>query len=210
MSISFVSAAFFIYVYLFTLDINEYLSFAAYTMVVVSYNICWITQSYLFLDLIQPRLRSTANGLTICVVRLIGDSISPYWVGTIADTCLSIEAKNNTVYQAMRCTQFSFYPLAFVSFIGGALALFISLTFNKDVERSRGIKPTTKTEADSIVRFWKEDVNSKFKFSFRDVQGIYIFIVFLFHFVFIKLIKLIKIFFVSIIFYFIESLLRYF
>ena len=134
---SFFSAGFSIYVYLATIEINAYLSFVAYTMIIFSYNMCWITQSYIFLDIIQPRLRSTANGLIICVLHLVGDSISPYWVGSIADYCMAHEFnKSNTIFDLMRCTQLSLYPIVFVSFFGGVFGLFMTLTFEKDRRKS--------------------------------------------------------------------------
>lgn len=126
-----------------TLDYNEYLSLVAYSCIIAAYNIGWITFAYIFLDLIEPKLRATANGLVICVVRLIGDSISPYWVGSIADACLNNNNSNNqenavvrTVANNMKCTQYSFYPLVFVSFVGGVMALSGSFTFKRDRERA--------------------------------------------------------------------------
>jgi len=101
----------------------------------------WITFAYIFLDLIEPKLRATANGLVICVVRLLGDSISPYWVGSIADACLNDEVNFvRTVGNKMKCTQYSFYPLVFVSFVGGVMALSASLTFRKDKEKTFNTK----------------------------------------------------------------------
>jgi hypothetical protein len=129
---------------LFTLDLNEYLSFAIYSLIIAAYNMGWITFAYIFLDLVEPKRRATANGLVICVVRLMGDSISPYWVGSIADACLNANVSDEssmsktvrTISGTLKCTQYSFYPLVFVSFIGGVLALSATLTFRRDREKA--------------------------------------------------------------------------
>jgi hypothetical protein len=135
-SFSFFSAAIFLYLYLITLEFNEYLTLVLYSLIVASYNICWITQSYIFLDILHPHLRSTANGLIIFVLHLVGDSISPYWVGSIADACLKVQQNasqsKSTVYDLMRCSQISLYPIVFVSFFGGVFGLFMTLFFERD------------------------------------------------------------------------------
>jgi len=136
-SFSFFGASLFIFIYLATIELNEYLSFIVYTFIIVSYNICWITQSYIFLDIVHPRLRSTANGLIIFVLHLVGDSISPYWVGSIADACLAHGDKKSSVFYLMECTQISLYPIVFVAFFGGVFGLFMTLSFEKDRELSK-------------------------------------------------------------------------
>ena len=136
-SFSFFSASISLYLYLVTLEFNEYLSFILYSLIIASYNICWITQSYIFLDILHPRLRSTANGLIIFVLHLVGDSISPYWVGSIADACLKTQNtkshdSKSTVFELMRCSQISLYPIVFVAFFGGMFGLFMTLCFERD------------------------------------------------------------------------------
>jgi len=146
LAVSFFTSSLFIYIYLFTLDLNEYASFGIYSLIIAAYNMGWITFAYIFLDLVEPKRRATANGLVICVVRLMGDSISPYWVGSIADACLNANVSDEqetsmgkavrTISGTLKCTQYSFYPLVFVSFVGGVLALSATLTFRRDRERA--------------------------------------------------------------------------
>lgn len=138
LSLSFFCASLFTYIYLVTLEYNVYFSLIIYSLIIVSYNLCWIIQSYIFLDIIQPSLRSTANGMIICVLHFVGDSVSPYWVGLIADICLkNHEPNQNTVNNLLACQRLSFYPLVFVPFFGAALGLFLSLSFVKDKEKAQ-------------------------------------------------------------------------
>ena len=137
LSLAFFGASFFLYIYLLTLELNEYLSFVLYSFIIVSYNICWITQSYIFLDILHPRLRSTANGLIIFVLHLVGDSISPYWVGSIADACLKKHEDGNAIFSLMQCTQLSLYPIVVVAFFGAVFSLFMTFTFDRDNETSK-------------------------------------------------------------------------
>lgn len=125
-----------IYVYLVTIGINVYFSMFLYMMSVASFNTGWVIQAQILLDITKPNLRSTANALIICVLHLIGDSISPYWMGLIADQCINV-TKENTISNLLNCTQFSYYPLVYISFLSAVLALFMTLTFSYDKENAQ-------------------------------------------------------------------------
>lgn len=104
----------------------------------VSFNICWVLETNIFLDVVPSNLRSTANSIMICLLHSIGDSISPYWVGLTADECLKNEDKD-TINSLIYCSQISNYPLVFLYFIAGSLALFMTFTFNRDKKLAREI-----------------------------------------------------------------------
>lgn len=69
----------FLYMYLATTGINIYLSLMLYTLTILFFNTCWNLQANILLDIIRPNLRSTGNAICICLLHLVGDSISPYW-----------------------------------------------------------------------------------------------------------------------------------
>ena len=115
-----------------------YLSFILYSLATVASNVSWVIVNFVFLDVVEPSLRSTANSLMICTIHLVGDSTSPYWIGLIADSCLDAtsSASKDTYDTMLKCTQLSFYPLVFMSFAAGTCGLFMSLTFAIDKKRA--------------------------------------------------------------------------
>lgn len=83
------------------------------------------------IDIVEPDVRSTANSILLFALHLIGDSLAPYWLGAVNDTCfaaLSVDSVNSQFY----CTQLSLYPLVIIAFLGAAVSLFVNLTFQKD------------------------------------------------------------------------------
>lgn len=107
-----------------------------YMASVASFNMGWVVQAQCLLDITKPNLRSTANALIICFLHLIGDSISPYWMGVIADKCIRITG-GKTISSLLECTQYSYYPLVYVSFISGSFALFMTLSFQVDKQKAQ-------------------------------------------------------------------------
>ena len=104
-----------------------------YTFIFISFNIGWIPFANLTLDVIPSYLRSTGNSLIIMSLHLLGDSISPYWIGSIADACLNNDPeRRDTLSQLFTCTRLSFYPLSYVAWASAVFFLFGSLTFHKD------------------------------------------------------------------------------
>ena len=131
LSFGFFGSCFLIFLYLATIDINVYFTLLVYLIMFILFNFCWVLETNIFLDIIQPKLRSTGNSMMIFSLHLLGDSSTPYWIGLIADKCL-IFKNNDTIFSSLYCTQISNYPLVFVFFFAGTFALFTSLTFKKD------------------------------------------------------------------------------
>jgi hypothetical protein len=130
---SFSSSSLFLYVYLYVIDLNEYVSIVVFTLTIFCFNICWVIQSKLLLGSTHPKLRSTANSLSIFILHALGDDISPYWSGLIADACLSSYGDRSNVSSVLLyCTKASIYPFVIMSMCAASLALFMSLTFVKD------------------------------------------------------------------------------
>jgi MFS transporter, Spinster family, sphingosine-1-phosphate transporter len=133
LSAGFYGTSFFLYIYLLTYNLSAYFSFFVYMLIIFTYNFGWVVQANILLDIVEPELRSTANALIICILHLLGDSNSPYWIGLIQDACLDEKKEfRNSLYYLSYCTALSFYPLVFISFIAGTLALFATLTFLYD------------------------------------------------------------------------------
>jgi MFS family permease len=134
LSIGFFLNSFFLYFYLFLIDVNMHLTMILYSLVIVTFNTCWVIKCNIFLDIIRPNQRSTAIALIICVLHLVGDSISPYWVGLIADECLNqVDYLDRySISTLLNCTVISFYPLVFGSFLAATCALFMTITFYQD------------------------------------------------------------------------------
>lgn len=133
LSIGFFGSGFFIYLYIYFIEINIILTIVIYSLVVISFNFVWVVFANLLLDVVDSPLRSTANALSICCLHLFGDSGSPYWVGLINDACLNSNPfRKNTIDFLLNCTRISFYPLSIVSFVAGSFSLFTSLTYLND------------------------------------------------------------------------------
>ena len=79
LSIGMFTTTIFLFIYLTTLRINPYLNMILYTTVILLYNTCWVLEANILLDILPSYLRSTGNSIMICVLHLIGDSLSPYW-----------------------------------------------------------------------------------------------------------------------------------
>ncbi len=135
---SFSGSSLLLYVYLYVIDVNPYLGIVVYTVTIFTFNICWVIQSKLLLGAVHPRLRSTANSLSIFILHALGDDISPYWSGLIADACLDSygHARRNVSSVLLYCTRVSIYPFVLMSMCAASLALFMSVTFKKDHESS--------------------------------------------------------------------------
>lgn len=104
--------------------------YAVFTFFINSWRI--LTAGVL-LDIVDPSSRSMANSILLFVLHLVGDSLAPYWIGAVNDTCTAntsgvVDSVNKLFY----CTQLSIYPLVIVVFVGAALSLFATLTFKKD------------------------------------------------------------------------------
>lgn len=136
LSAGFFGSSIFTYFYLLILEYNIYISTVFFMLAVASFNMGWVIQAQILLDIVRPQLRSTGNALIICILHLIGDSVSPYWMGLIAEHCIDPSRRENTISNLLECTQLSFYPLVFLSFIASTLALFMTLTFYKDKENA--------------------------------------------------------------------------
>jgi len=83
----------------------------------------------------HPTIRATALSLFFFVLHSVGDSVSPYWVGLIAQKCIKAEDEN-TISVLLGCTRLSYYPLIYLSFLAGTLGLFSSLSFRKDKQKA--------------------------------------------------------------------------
>ncbi|RMZ93100.1 spinster [Brachionus plicatilis] len=127
----FFASSILLFVYLATIHFDAYFSLYIYMIMIVCFNLCWILEKNIFLDIVQPNLRSTANSLIIFVLHLFGDSASPYWIGLIVDKCLEYKTQN-TMSQLLYCSTLSVYPLIFLYFMSGAFSLFMSFTFLND------------------------------------------------------------------------------
>lgn len=136
LSAGFFASAIFVYTWLTTIDLNIYVSMFLYMCSVASFNVGWVVQAQCLLDITKPNVRSTANALIICILHLIGDSVSPYWMGVIADKCIERINGVKTISNLLECTQLSYYPLVYVSFISAALALFMTFTFQRDKQNA--------------------------------------------------------------------------
>ena len=64
-----------LFFYLNVVDLNPYLGVAVLTATIMTFNICWVIQSKVFLDIVHPSLRSTANSLITFSLHLVGDDI---------------------------------------------------------------------------------------------------------------------------------------
>lgn len=134
-SAGFFGSSLFLYIYLTSIWLDSYFTITVYMLMLVCFNLCWVLETNIFLDIIPPYLRSTGNSFMICLLHGVGDSVSPYWVGLIADKCLSIK-NSNTITSLLYCTQLSNYPLVFLYFFSGTFALFTSLTFLNDKDKA--------------------------------------------------------------------------
>ena len=122
-----------LYAYLLVADLQIYVAFVSFSLLMIAFNFGWVLQAQLLLDIIEPKLRSTANSLIICLLHLAGDSLSPYWIGLIQDGCLKARPDWEDTYSYLtHCTKISLYPLTFVSFSSAVFALFSSLTYDND------------------------------------------------------------------------------
>lgn len=136
LSVGFFGSAIFVYTWLTTIHLNIYVSMFLYMCSVASFNVGWVVQAQCLLDITKPSVRSTANALIICILHLIGDSVSPYWMGVIADKCIERINSVKTISNVLECTRLSYYPLVYVSFISAALALFMTFTFQRDKQNA--------------------------------------------------------------------------
>lgn len=128
----FMTSSLLLYIYLLVIDYSYYAAVLVFTLTIASFNICWVIQSKIFLDIVSPGLRSTANSLIIFILHLLGDDLSPYWSGLLADWCLSQFRFKNSFSVLLYCTGVSLYPFVILAFLAGSLALFMSITFIKD------------------------------------------------------------------------------
>jgi hypothetical protein len=134
---SFAGTSLLLFAYLYVIDVSPYLAIGVYTITMFTFNICWVIQSKLLLAVVHPKLRSTANSLSIFILHALGDDIAPYWSGAIADACLgSFDERKNVSSILLYCTKVSIYPFVLMSMCAASLALFMSLTFKKDNESS--------------------------------------------------------------------------
>lgn len=140
LSLGMFMSSIFLYLYLATTGINIYLSLMLYTLTILFFNTCWNVEANILLDIIRPNLRSTGNAINICLLHLVGDSISPYWVGLIADSCLGKSADSKFISRELYCTEISYFPIVFITFFSAAAALFMTLTFDKDHKIAREVK----------------------------------------------------------------------
>jgi MFS family permease len=132
-----------VFVYTMTIKWNVYASMFFYMVVIFGFNMGWVIEANILLEIIRPNLRSTANALMIFVLHLIGDSLSPYMVGTIADFCFKKSDYDNTITILLDCAQLSFYPIVYISFLACAFGLFASLSFvNDKLDKSNDLMDT--------------------------------------------------------------------
>ncbi|CAF1004559.1 unnamed protein product [Brachionus calyciflorus] len=131
MSAGFFASSTLLFIYLSTINFNAYFSLCIYMIMLVCFNLCWVLEKNIFLDIVQPNLRSTANSIIIFVLHLLGDSASPYWIGLIVDKCLRHQ-NQDTMNTLLHCSTLSIYPLVFLYFLSGTFSLAMSFTFLND------------------------------------------------------------------------------
>ena len=121
-----------LYIFLVTSNLDTYLDIFIYSSFTLFIN-CWrVLLANILLNIIEPRLKSTAASLLLFSIHLIGDSSSPFWIGYINQECLNKFDSKNSLINLTYCTQISLYPLVFLLFLAFSFALFSSLTFHKD------------------------------------------------------------------------------
>jgi len=126
-SLSVAAVSLFVYVFLAEMA-NIYVVSFFYALFVLGVNFNWVLIANMLLACVEPRLRSTANALSLTLLHLVGDSISPYWIGLIVDGCLGASRSDfSTFSELFYCTQNSLYPLAIVTILAAASALFYTI-----------------------------------------------------------------------------------
>lgn len=135
LAIGFFLSSFFLYVYLVTLEVSAYLTMLISIPLTISFSLSWLSGFNIFLDVVPPSIRATALSIFFFVLHSIGDSVSPYWVGLIAEQCIKHE-NDNTFASLLGCTRLSYYPLVYLSFFAGAIGLFSSLSYSKDKQKA--------------------------------------------------------------------------
>jgi sugar phosphate permease len=126
------------FVFLVGSSFDKYLDIFFYSIFTIFINGWRILLANILLDIVDPKLRSTANSLLLFTLHLLGDSLSPFWIGFISDTCydyytsdtINVNLSDNTKH--IYCTQLSLYPLVYILFIGSSFALFSTLTFRRN------------------------------------------------------------------------------
>lgn len=131
LAVGFFLSTFFLYIYLVTLEISAYLTMIIAIPLTISFALSWLSGFNIFLEIMHPSMRATALSSFFFILHSVGDSVSPYWVGMIAEKCIKSE-HDNTIDVLLGCTRVSYYPLVYLSFAAGALGLFSSLTFQRD------------------------------------------------------------------------------
>jgi MFS family permease len=131
-SVGSILSSFILYIFLVTSNLDSYLYIFIYSLLTLFIN-CWrVLLANILLNIIDPRLKSTATSLLLFSIHLIGDSSSPFWIGFINQECLNRFDSKNSLSNLIYCTQISLYPLVYLLFLGFSFALFSSITFIKD------------------------------------------------------------------------------
>lgn len=93
-------------------------------------SVTWPLLPAIQLSVVPPEQRNTANGISLTVSHILGDSVSPVAIGVLAD---SLHAKGSGFSRA-ESLQRALYVSVVASFVGGFFFLICAKTLHKDRE----------------------------------------------------------------------------
>lgn len=93
-------------------------------------SVTWPLLPAIQLSVVPPEQRNTANGISLTVSHILGDSISPVAIGVLADNLHA----NGSGFSRAESLQRALYVSVMASFAGGFLFLICAKTLHKDRE----------------------------------------------------------------------------
>ncbi|XP_038061392.1 protein spinster homolog 1-like isoform X2 [Patiria miniata] len=109
----------------------------------------WALVPDILMQVLIPVRRSTGNGMQLLSGHLLGDALSPYILGAVAD---SIRGGGQTYFERYQSLAYSLYMAVFFSVIGGGFFLAASLTIEGDREHMQAtLRDCQQTEAEQGI-----------------------------------------------------------
>ena len=132
LSFSLISSSVSLYVYLIASSLNSYLDIVFYSLYQLFINFWRILLANIILEIVDPKLRATANSILLVLLHVIGDASAPFWIGLINESCINKFTFKNSISNMTFCTKTSLYPLVIILAVGASTSLFSTLTFYKN------------------------------------------------------------------------------
>jgi MFS family permease len=132
LSFSLIASSVSLYVYLIASSLNSYLDIVFYSLYQLFINFWRILLANIVLEIVDPKLRATANSILLVLLHVIGDASAPFWIGLINESCINKFTFKNSISNMTFCTKTSLYPLVIILAIGASASLFSTLTFYKN------------------------------------------------------------------------------